>query len=163
MLNSNTLALNRPPQVYTSNNANGTENPDELVRMNALLNFSADPFNGHGEMLVIAPGLREAVREHRRMAEGRVCARADWRPTSRCSCGSTRTSTCAPARQPKRGRYAFISRDGHAGARRPRSADRSRRADARLSGILTRGRDAGVPASFSRTPPARSTPTSFEA
>ena len=58
MINSNTLELNRAPQVFRTNNPDRTENPDELVRMAALLNFSPDPFNGHGEMLEVAPGVR---------------------------------------------------------------------------------------------------------
>ncbi|MET0684175.1 MAG: hypothetical protein ABW060_02615 [Solirubrobacteraceae bacterium] len=140
MLDSNTLVPNRPPQVFRSNNANGTENPDELVRMNALLNFSADPFNGHGEMLVMLQAFGKPYGNSgawlkAAYALGRLGANEQmfvW---------LNQDVNLRPGETAKRGRYAFVARTAMQNPPAELSGSITQ-ADARLSGILSRGRDA---------------------
>ena len=141
MINSNTLELNRAPQVFRTNNPNGTENPDEEVRMANLLQFSGDPYNGHGEMLVMLqafgkPRGLDGAWLKAANAIGRIGGNAQMFAQLNQPQINPR-----PGEDPKEGRYAFVGRVAMDNP--PAEASESMTGvDGRLSGILTRGRDA---------------------
>ena len=140
MLNSNTLELNRPPQIYKTNNPDGSENPDPLVAMASLLNFAADPYNGHGEMLVMLqafgkPRGNTGAWLKAAYALGRLGANEQmfvW---------LNQDVNLRPGETLKQGRYAFVGRQAMQNPPAEVSGSITG-VDARLSGILTRGRDA---------------------
>ena len=140
MLNSNTMELNRPPQIFKTNNPDRSEIPDEMVRLASLLQFSGDPYNGHGEMLVMLQAYgkpRGVTKAWLRIA----FAIERLGGNAQLPALLNQPINLRPGEVAKEGRYAFVGR--LAMDNPPAEASESLTGiDGRLSGILTRGRDA---------------------